>query len=48
MLSVLRPSFEVAKEGWIFLTEKMSWKYSSPHKSIIGVSVKSLKVENAA
>jgi hypothetical protein len=64
MFCVLRPSFEVVKEGRIlkkikhiqtqfvggfyapvlsqvlrkskvFLTEKMSWKYSSPHKSII-------------
>jgi len=30
MLNVLRPSFEVVKEGRIFLTEKMSWKYSFP------------------
>jgi hypothetical protein len=30
MLSVFRPSFEVVKEGRIFLAEKMSWKYSSP------------------
>jgi hypothetical protein len=35
MLSVFRPSFEVVKEGRIFLTEKMSWKYPSPYKSII-------------
>jgi hypothetical protein len=35
MIRVLRPSFEVVKEGRIFLTEKMSWKYSSPYKSII-------------
>jgi hypothetical protein len=30
MLSVPRPSSEVVKEGRIFLTEKMSWKLSSP------------------
>jgi hypothetical protein len=30
MLRVIRPSFEVVKEGRIFLTEKMSMKYSSP------------------
>ncbi len=27
--------FEVVKEGRIFLTEKMSWKYSYPNKNII-------------
>ena len=27
---IIRPYFKVVKEGWIFLTEKMSWKYSSP------------------
>jgi len=35
ILSLFRPSFEVVKEGRIFLTEKMSWKYSSTHKSIL-------------
>jgi hypothetical protein len=29
MLYFVRPSFEVVREGRIFLTEKMSWKYSS-------------------
>jgi hypothetical protein len=28
MLNVFRHSFEVVKEGRIFLTEKMNWKYS--------------------
>jgi len=35
MLSVIRPDFEVVKDGRMFLTEKMSWKYFSPYKSII-------------
>jgi hypothetical protein len=35
MLSFITPSFEVVKEGRIFLNEKMSWKYSSPNESII-------------
>jgi hypothetical protein len=35
MLSVIKPDFEVVKEGRIFLTKKMSWEYSSPYKSII-------------
>jgi hypothetical protein len=30
-----RPSFEVVKEGRIFLTEKMSWKYFSSFESLI-------------
>jgi len=32
MSSFFRPSFEMVKEGRIFLTEKMSWNYSSPNK----------------
>jgi hypothetical protein len=32
LLNVFRPSFEVVKEGRIFLTEKMSWKYPSHAK----------------
>ena len=27
MLSAIRPSSEVVKEGRMFLTEKMSWEY---------------------
>jgi hypothetical protein len=34
MLSASRPSFEVVKEGRMFLTEKMSWKYFSPTRVV--------------
>jgi hypothetical protein len=32
MLSVIRPSFEVVKEGRIFLTEKLSCKITPPRR----------------
>jgi hypothetical protein len=48
MLNVIRPSFEVVKEGRILLAEKMSWKYSSTYKNDIRrVQMRSVLAANA-
>jgi hypothetical protein len=45
MLSVFRPSLEVVNEGRFFLTEKMSWKYSSHQQEYHLISIVVVKVK---